>query len=413
MNILSKVVVAVDTGLIMTIKLRATDTCDKRNNLTVIIKPTHACNLRCKYCYIPLGAEAGMMTYATLRKAMAQVVDVAGYRSISFIWHGGEPLLAGLDFFKEAASVSCELRKSGYSIRNSIQSNGTLVTDEFLDFIEKEKDFRLSFSLDGPEDINTVTRPMADGSVALNRVLDSISRIRIRRAQGAGFSIGGGVICVVSRYNIGRLLDVYDFFKTHRINIKINPLVVAGRATNDLAVTPEEYAQAMCTLFDRWIDDKDAIDVDPFYDVMRSLITNEPSGCHASYSCAETYVSIGPLGDIYPCGRFDGMAEYRLGHIDDRGGIRAALDSSIHAKMLTRRKELDRFCSGCSLEHVCNGGCPHNAVIHGDMMTPDPFCVMYKMLYGHIAGRMHQDLSGAEVRIKEVGANDDINSNGT
>ena len=126
--------------------------------LTAIVKPTHDCNLRCEYCYIEENAERGRMSSKTLLNTLDQVSEASGDEEAHFIWHGGEPLLMGLEFFKEIATLSDKLRKKGKEISNSIQTNGTLVTEELLDFIEAKKDFYLGFSLDGSQEINDKTR---------------------------------------------------------------------------------------------------------------------------------------------------------------------------------------------------------------------------------------------------------------
>jgi len=348
---------------------------------------------------VPSDAEHGVMSMSTLHNAMNQVVNYAKGRRITFIWHGGEPLLLDLKFYQEVAEVSRTLRDRGHSIRNAIQTNGTLVTDALLDFITKERDFRLGLSLDGPEVVNDFSRPKADGSGSFKQILQTITAIREREARAQDVSIGSGVICIIGRHNIKHLDALYDFFKSHQINFKVNPLVMAGRATCSLAVTPMEYGEAMCRLFDLWIDDPNTIRIDPFQEIMTSLISGTPSSCNFSDSCAKTFVSIGPLGDIYPCGRFDGMSEFRLGNVNDPDGLKMALSSPEHAKLGSRGKFLSGgggSCSGCQYLPICNGGCMHIAHISGDVMGKDPFCAMYKSLYGHISKKLHAALAKAE-----------------
>lgn len=365
--------------------------------LTVIVKPTHACNLRCIYCYVPGSAERGLMSLATLRNAMTQATDIGRGKQITFIWHGGEPLLAGLQFFREIASISHLLREEGHDIKNVIQTNGTLITTNLLDFIVSERDFRLGFSLDGPAHINDHSRPTVRGRGSFRKIMAAIANIREFETLHGTDCIGGGAICVVGKHNIGQLEEIYSFFKSHNLSVKINPLFVSGRATDALSVHPIEYAEAMCRLFDIWMDDaEDSIRVDPFESIMSSLISGVPASCVFSLACTKTYVSIGPMGDIYPCGRFDGVREFHLGNVNSIGGLREALNSSTYRHLDTRPDSLDSGCLECQFLPICNGGCMHNAFINGHVMSKDPFCIAYKTLYGHILSRLKEVLKDAE-----------------
>ena len=378
--------------------VRLPQVCSKpaTDRFSFIVKPTHSCNLRCQYCYVPDSAENGLMSSATLHKVMSQAAEVGHGKSITFIWHGGEPLIAGLEFFREIASISHSLRETGLHIKNTIQTNGTLITDSLLDFIVKEHDFHIGLSIDGPVYIHDKIRPKADGSGSFNEIMNAIRMIRERGASEGRECIGTGAICVIGKHNIDHLLEIYSLFKSLHINVKMNPLFVAGRATRDLTVTPDEFAEAMCRLFDIWIDDDDSIKIDPYESIMNSFLVGSPSSCHTSPTCTNTFVSIGPLGDIYPCGRFDGVREFHLGNINGPGGLVTALSSSLPKLLESRPDNLDPSCMTCAYHSICHGGCMHNAYIQGNLMGRDPFCSLYKKLYGHILSKLHETLKQAE-----------------
>lgn len=364
---------------------------------TVIVKPTHACNLRCIYCYVPRGAERGLMSSTTLHNVMMQVADVGQGKQITFIWHGGEPLLVGLPFFREVASISHVLRNNGHHIKNVIQTNGTLVTNDLVDFIAEERDFRLGLSLDGPAHINDVSRPKARGHGSFGEIMSTVKKIRERDEREGTDCVGGGVICVIGKHNIKQLEEIYSFFKAHQISVKINPLFVSGRATDELSVTPDEYADAMCRLFDVWVNgNDDSIRVDPFESIISSLISGDPRSCISSRACTKTFVSIGPLGDVYPCGRFDGIKKFHLGNVNTPDGLRNSLMSSMYLQLDSRPEKLGNTCIECPYLVICNGGCMHNAYLQGNVMAKDPFCGFYKKLYGHILSKVHEVLGQAE-----------------
>ncbi len=359
--------------------------------LTAIVKPTHNCNLRCKYCYIEKGAEKGMMSKETLHNTIDQVVENSNKEEAHFIWHGGEPLLAGLNFFKEISLLSHEFKKQNKGFSNSIQTNGTLVSKELLDFIEKEKDFYLGFSLDGPEDISNKTRIYANGDGAFRDIFRGIKMAQDRKAF-----VGSGAIAVVNKHNLPHLDQIYEFFNKNEIGLKLNH-IIDTKDTN-FGISPIEYAKAMNTLFDRWIDDYDAIEVDPFSQIMGNLMSGRPNGCNYSKSCQDSFISVGPQGDIYPCGRFDGLKNYWMGNVNEKNDMAKALESDIRKKLKERGLEKITECKQCEYGPICNSGCQHNALIGGDIMGKDPYCVGYKMMFKHIESKVHTELTKAEIK---------------
>lgn len=362
--------------------------------LTAIVKPTHECNLSCSYCYLAPNAGEGRMTEGLMAESMKQVVECSSDKSARFIWHGGEPLLMGLDFYKGVANVSRRLRREGYTVCNSIQSNATLVNEEFLDFVEQERDFHFGFSLDGPEEVNDKTRKYADGRGAFRDIFKGIDRTR-RRNTDSGRNLGGGVILVLQRHNIGNIDEIYNFFNRQRIGLKINNIIDSSDPEN--GISPVEYGRAMNALFDRWIRDSRAVEIDPFSDYLGNLMTGRPIGCNHLGSCRGSFISVGPQGDIYPCGRFDGVKEFLMGNISEKG-LAEALDSPIQMKLARRGLETLNKCSTCNYGKICHGGCMHNAHVGGDVIGRDPHCAGYKMMYSHIEKFLHGELSKIEMK---------------
>jgi uncharacterized protein len=297
----------------------------------------------------------------------------------------------GVDFFREVALRSEVLRGDGKKVSNGIQTNGTLVTEELLDFIEGEKDFRLGFSLDGPRCVNDKTRIYAGGRGAFKDIFSGI-----KMAYGRGRSVGGGAIAVVNKENLPHLEMIYDFFNQEGIFLKLNPII--DIADREMGISSVEYAMAMNSLFDKWFQDYDAIEVDPFSQIIGNFMSGRPSGCNYSKSCQESFVSIGPRGDIYPCGRFDGLSDYRMGNINDADGLSSALNSGVRKALLKRASSGLEECQECEYVPVCNGGCPHNALIWGDINGKDPYCGAYKVMFGHIKREVHKELKKAEVK---------------
>ena len=357
--------------------------------LSIIVKPTHDCNLGCRYCYVSEEAEKGSMDSRGLSVSTERVADFA--QSSHWIWHGGEPLLMGVDFFREVKNVQEHYAKQkGVRFSNGIQTNGTLVTDKVLDFIEESGDFRLGMSMDGPQYLHDKTRVFRDGAGSFEEVLRGI-RLTEERNKKLGKNkknLGGGVICVVNGENVKNPLELYEFFKGERIDVKFNPLIQSGRARSnfeELGITPKQYGEFLTTLWEIYNRDvaKDrevVISVDPFINVLGNLATGKPLGCNYSSSCRDNFISIGPLGDIYPCGRFDGIREFWLGNVNTHS-IEEAMGSKTNERLKQRGLESVSGCNSCDYGKVCNTGCMHNAYCAGNINGKDPYCASYKALF--------------------------------
>lgn len=364
--------------------------------LSIIAKPTHECNLRCKYCYLEDGAENGRMSEQILAQSIEKVSDYAD--DSHWIWHGGEPLLMGLDFFKIIKDIQDFYKKKDKKFYNGIQSNATLITSNFLDFVEQTKDFYMGTSLDGPEEINNQTRIYKNGNGSFQDAIKGINLLKKRK-------LGGGAICVINAFNLNFPVEIYHFFKLNNINLKFNPLIKSGLAEKNLLelnITPKQYGDFLLKLWN--IYDKDVkregrvvIDLDPFIDIIGNLQTKKPIGCNYSKSCRENFISIGPQGDIYPCGRFDGVKEFWMGNIKFNT-IEKLLNSDVQCKLKQRSLENVSGCSKCNFGIICNSGCMHNAYCNGDIMGKDPYCSSYKKLFGELQSILDQEeiLKGGE-----------------
>lgn len=352
----------------------------RKKKITIIAKPTHDCNLRCKYCYIEDGAESGKMSDATLQTSIAKVSDFSD--SSNWIWHGGEPLLMGLDFFKKVQRLQ-KKKSENHRFTNGIQTNGTLITEALLDFIEEFSDFYLGISLDGPEHLHNKSRLYASQKGSFEQVMCGI-----QKAKKGGKRISGGVICVVNATNIDHPKELYEFFRDHEINVKFNPLIKSGNARkniNSLGITPSQYGNFLKKLWEIYNTDVESkgditIEIDPFIDVLGNVATKVPLGCNYSGRCRDSFISIGPQGDIYPCGRFDGIPEFWMGNIWTHT-IEEAINSEIHQKLKRRSIETIAGCEKCDEKEICNSGCMHNAYCEGDIMGKDPYCKSYKTLF--------------------------------
>jgi len=289
-----------------------------------------------------------------------------------------------------------------------IQSNATLITDNFLDFFEKNN-FHLGSSLDGPEDIHNLTRIYPDGRGSFKDAWAGIQKIKQRnkalekRVSGSERPqhLGGGAIVILTRKNINKIEEIYNFFKFNKMPIKINPLIRAGKAKElyeDLSIGAKEYGKCLLKLFDKWFYEKEeGIDIDPLSDILGNLMTGKPVGCNFGSSCREGFISIGPDGDIYPCGRFDGLKKYWLGNIN-KDKLSDVLKSKKHEVMLNRNFKTVKGCFSCNYSNICNAGCMHSAFLRrGNLNDRDYYCPSYKILFEHLEKAITLEIQKAKV----------------
>lgn len=357
----------------------------------VIAKSTDICNYRCSYCYVEHGSTAPIMSLDTAKIAIDRVAAHVGPgRPINFIWHGGEPLLADAEFFAGVVEHTASL--SRFCIRHCLQTNGSRLTDEFLAFC-LDSGIAVSLSFDGPAEIHDANRRDARGRGTHTRTLEALARLR--RA-----GLASGCVCVLHRQNVDRVDELYDFFRGERLNVRINPVVRSGRAAshyNDLSIAPREYGKAMIRLFDRWFDDDATILVEPLHTILGNFVGPTIWGCDYHGRCLESIISINPDGEVYPCGRFAGLVDFRLGDIHT-DSIATLFSSPLYRRLSQRSADVVPGCRRCSFREVCNGGCMITAhMADGDIFGQDYYCEGRKMLFAHVARRLRDHLERVAV----------------
>lgn len=358
-----------------------------KRTYAVIVKNRIDCNYNCMYCYTEDSSENNSMTLETAEIMIDKTVQYVGDKTLFFVWHGGEPLLSGLDFFYGIHDI---IKKYNHlKIVNAIQTNGSFINNDFIRFC-KETGFKVSTSLDGPKDMNDYTRMDKNGSGTFDRTM---AFIKTMRQEGIDVSC----VSVLHKKNISNIEEMYRFFKKERINFRVNPVVKAGNAVNNynlLAISPKEYGTAMCKLFDLWFDDDDgkSLFLDPLVTIVGNILEDQVLGCNFQGRCLKSIISITPNGNIYPCGRFIGIPEFNLGNILECETLSEAFDSDIYRTLSERDADSIPGCKGCDFAAICNGGCMITAhMANSNIFDSDYYCMGRKKLFGHILKRLENE----------------------
>lgn len=362
--------------------------------LTAIVKATNLCNYRCKYCFVEASAPKKKMTFETLHAIIEKLLSSVKYHTINFIWHGGEPLLCGLEFFNHVITLQKELNTQNKTYSNAIQTNGSLLNDEIINFFKKNH-IKIGLSLDGPREINNITRLSGRYTGTYETTIN-----KIRKIQKHGLKTGA--IATITKYNYRYPKELYSLFKENKIHMKIGQLVNSGMAkfgTEEIRLHPKEYGKFATKLFELWFNDKEnSIRVSPFESIMQSMIhsSRKPAECIFAGNCHKKFIAISPNGDIYPCGLYQGYEKFRYGNIYEFSMDKIE-EAHTYKILEQRQKDIKRLCGGCAFFKYCHGGCPFSALSNnGNIFSKDYYCEAFKIIFQHILEKVNMALENLE-----------------
>jgi uncharacterized protein len=352
----------------------------------VFAKPAGAvCNLDCKYCYYlkkehlyPKG-ESFCMPDAVLEAYIVQHIEASPAPVINFSWHGGEPTILGLGYFRKIVALERKHQPPGRRITNGIQTNGTLLDEDWCRFLAEEG-FAVGLSLDGPEELHDLYRITKGGKPTHMQAMRGYELIRQHR-------IPCDILCVVHAQNAQHPTQVYRFFK--KINAQyvgflplVEPQPDAEGGVSDLTVPAEAWGNFLCTIYDEWLrQDVGRIKVQIFEEAARPALGEEHALCIFRKSCGDVPV-IEHNGDFFSCDHFVD-AEHRLGNIQETPLVELLESPSQRAFGQAKVDTLPRTCQACEVQDMCHGECPKNRILQ----TPDGeaglnyLCAGYKRFF--------------------------------
>jgi uncharacterized protein len=370
----------------------------------IFVKPAGAaCNLSCRYCYYlekgHLGEERGLtrMPENLLELYIAQQISASPDEVIRFSWHGGEPTILGLDYFRLIVDIQRRRCPSGRMIANGIQTNGTLLDEEWGRFLAAEG-FAVGLSLDGPREMHDRHRVTRDGKPTFE---ETMRGYEILRRHG----VLSDILCVVSAHNVRSPAEVYRFFKRISASYLTFLPLVESRPDAPGGVSPdtvpaEAWGDFLCAVFDEWVGgDIGRIKVQIIEEAARTAFGQEHSLCIFRPVCGDIPV-VERNGDFYSCDHFVD-AEHRLGNIRDTQ-IVELLDSPAQREFgLAKLEKLPQFCRACEVRIMCNGECPKNRFVRAPDGEPglNYLCPGYKRFFSRV--RPFVDEVAAEWRRKK------------
>lgn len=373
--------------------------------LYVMLKPAGAhCNLACKYCYyleknnLYQNSHRHLMTDEMLEQFTREYIEAQTMPQVLFTWHGGEPLMRSIDFYKKALALQKKYAH-GKQIDNVIQTNGTLLTDEWCEFFAKNH-WLVGISIDGPQEYHDHYRVTPAGKPSWEKVMQGIQLLKKHRVEW-------NAMAVVNAYNAEHPLEFYHFFRDNGCQyLQFTPIVERltehedGRTLASLAddreipladasVTPQQWGNFLCTIFDDWVrHDVGKTFVEIFDCTLANWMGVLPGICAYSKECGHAGV-MEHNGDVYSCDHFV-FPEYKLGNIRDLSLIDMLYGEKQQAFSRLKHTSLPRQCKECDMEFACHGECPKNRFEKDKYGEPglNYLCQGYYQYYSHVAPYM-------------------------
>jgi uncharacterized protein len=340
--------------------------------ISVVIKPTMACNLDCRHCYHRLEERvSGSITSGTLDKLFRLISE--DYESAWFIWHGGEPMMLSIQFYRDIISLQNKyFGKGTHRVGNTIQTNGTFIDRKFANFC-RENQINIGVSFEGPY----------DGALRQKGELVDKNLAYLSKKEHV-FSVNS----TISSETVGKQVELYRYFRDRNINLSLAPIIPSGCAADDISVIPDadQYIAESIKVFDEWLFDKDSdVPLIPHYLYLLNALGEPVDSDCAHNSCLTKWLCIYPNGDFYPCAK-NCPEKYRLANIEDIEHINEVfMTEGFRQILLGTISRREKCKSGCEFFDYCNGGCSIDAFYEcGIENIGGNSCRIFKGVFRHV-----------------------------
>lgn len=370
---------------------------------TIVIKSTMNCNLRCGYCYefIRNGTTycKDTMSIDQLTSIVWRTAKLFPDSKILWMFHGGEPLLQGTAYLEKFADCIREVNKEypvDYKI--ALQTNATLLTDECIRILETNADLLseriVSISIDGPQEINDITRHSLNGKSPFKEIEAAIQRVK-------NSELVFSTISVVGTHNVKRAREVFEYMKDLGANLcKFVPNYNSDSNGNAemYGIRPMDFAEFMCEIFDLWMHDlpnqtkETQMVIDPIASIICTLSKSVVTWCEYREEKCSNFTCIYPNGEMWLCDNFIHESMKDTAYVKN---IYEVSDEELKTILLAPNKVcgFDKFyskvmgrCSDCEIYDYCKGGClpTHNEMFKKSNALYEDYCDAKKLLINHI-----------------------------
>lgn len=381
-----------------------------------------SCNLACRYCYYleknnlykdSQPDRRFVMTDELLEKFIQMYIESQTTPQVMFCWHGGESLMRPLPFYRKVVELQKKYAR-GRVIDNTIQTNGTLLNDEWCRFF-KDNNWLVGISIDGPQEFHDEYRKNKMGAPSFRKVMQGINLLKKHGVEW-------NAMAVVNDFNADYPLDFYNFFKEIECRfIQFSPIVERiiprkdGRylaspmdasdvPLADFSVSPEQWGNFLCTIFDEWVrNDVGKYFVQIFDATLANWVGVQPGVCSMAKTCGHAGV-MEYNGDVYSCDHFV-FPEYKLGNIRTKTLIEMMFCDRQQKFGNDKYDKLPRQCRNCKYLFACNGECPKNrfATTADGESGLNYLCSGYRKFFEHVAPYM--DFMANELKNQRPAAN--------
>lgn len=345
--------------------------------LTIIVKGTNSCNFACSYCSLGKKTNTTIVSKEMLVDIMEYSCKLARSRKESkvlFILHGGEPtLISPIEY--SLAIETINMKYPDIIKEFSIQTNGWVISNQLIEFYKKYN-ITVGVSIDGSKTIQNKVRKSITGRPTYDVVCSNIDKL-LRN------NIPVSCLMVLSSYALKEDYSYIDFFNERNIHLKINPLLNYGEVYEhlELSIAPGDYSQYIIGLYKYMLEKSINISVSPIDKILEAILTKSKiRECSFNPKCNKSFLCIDYLGDIYPCGKYSDMHQFKLGNIYEQNF--KILDCKELSLLISRRtKSIPPKCKACKYVSMCNAGCNAEASIDGRFNDAPLICEDYKRLF--------------------------------
>lgn len=387
--------------------------------LYVMLKPAGSlCNLRCKYCYyleknaLYTEQKNHVISDEMLDKFIREYIEAQTSPDVLFCWHGGETLMRPISFYRRAIELQRKYAR-GRRIDNTIQTNATMLTDEWCEFF-RENNFLVGVSIDGPQEFHDEYRRTATGKPTFHKVMQGIRLLNKH-------NVDWNALAVVNDFNADYPLEFYNFFKEigcHYIQftpiverrierndgLSLAPGMEEGGELVDFSVTPEQWGKFLCTIFDEWVrHDVGTYFIQIFDATLANWAGVQPGLCSLAKECGHAGV-MEFNGDVYSCDHFV-YPEHLLGNINEKTITEMMYGEKQREFAKLKHELLPQQCRECPVEFACHGECPKNRFTRDKYGNPglNYLCKGYRLFFEHV--KPYMDFMKGELDAKRPPSN--------